>query len=163
LNPQTATIVRLVLALAGMLLVSKGFVPQDAQDTFVGTGLQVVGGLFTLGTLFTTARHNERLKSLVNYALALPVGSTALDLDAAARAARDPQDETPARLAPLVTTPPPAVGGGNTLRDYLIRQALATVTGLVGDLVMRSRFRRPLLVLRDALNSAFPVEPAGGV
>lgn len=133
MNPQTASLIRLLLVFGAGALVTHGWLASEQQDAFVTAAAEVVGGATALVSLFWSRRDKKRTGEAIQGALALPAYSTLFDLKTA-----------------------PALGG---FKDLLIRQAILTVMSLLADKVSRSRFGRHLIQLRDALNMAFP--PAG--
>lgn len=132
MNPQVASLIRWLVVLVGGFLVARGRLSADQQDTFVEAGAELVGGAAALASLFWSMRDKKNTEDLLNAAMALPAGSAVQAIAAAS-----------------------GTGGGGW-KDFLTRQAISTVLALVGDKVSRTRFGRPLVQLRDALNAAFP-------
>jgi len=135
MNPQTANILRLILAMLGAWLVARGYLAEGADEQLVEYSATLIGSAISLASLFSTIRSTRRSAALVTRALALPKYSTPFDLKEAGVS---------------------GLSGG--FKEYLIRQALATVIQLVADDVRRSKFEKYLIPLRDELNAAFPIE-----
>lgn len=135
MNPQIASLVRWLVVLVAGILVARGRLAPEQQDSFVGAAVELASGAAALFVLFWGQRDKRKTGDLLNAAMALPAGTPVQALAAASGA------------------------DGAGWKDFLTRQAISTVAALVGDKVSRTKFAKYLLQLRDALNAAFP--PAG--
>lgn len=131
MNTQIAMLIRFVLLLLAGILISKGILKSEQQDTFVTALETITGGLISLITLFWSWTEKKSQANAINTALALPSHSTPFDLKE-------------------------AISGAFGFKELLIQQAINTILSLLKDRVKSSKFNKSLIILRDALNQSFP-------
>lgn len=134
MNPLIANLLRLLLAMLGARLATRGLIEPGAESQFADYAVNAVGAVAALASVFSAFKSTRKQGELINTALALPAYSTPYSLTSASAG---------------------TAGGG--LKDYLIVQALNTTMATISDELRRAKYRALFIRLRDALNVAFPV------
>ncbi len=132
MKPQLANLLRLLLAMLGTRLATKGWIEPGADAQFADYAINAVGAIATLASVFSAFKSVRSQGQQLNTALALPAYSTPYALKQA------------------------AAGVSSGVMDYLIAQAINTVLTSLKDELRRAKFRPLLVGLRDALNAALP-------
>lgn len=133
MNPQVSNLLRLLLAIVGARLATKGWIEPGAEAHFADYAINAAGALATLASVFSAFKSVRLQGRQLHTALALPAYSTPYTLKQA------------------------AAGVGPGAIDYLIAQSINTVLTSLSDDLRRAKFRPLLVRLRNALNAAFPV------
>lgn len=133
MKPQVAILLRLLLAMLGARLATKGLIEQGSEASFADYAINAIGALAALASVFSGFKSVRSQVDQLNTALALPAYSTPFALKQAA-----------------------AGGVGSGVMDYLIAQAINTVLTSLQDDLRRAKFRPLFLRLRNALNATFP-------
>lgn len=132
MKPQVANLLRLLLAMLGARLATKGLIEPGTDAQFADYVINAGGAVLTLLSVFSAFKNVRRQGEQLNTALALPAYSTPYALKQAA-------------------------GGVNSgVMDYLISQAINTVLTSLKDDLRRAKFRPLLIRLRNALNATLP-------
>ena len=133
MKPQLANLLRLLLAMLGARLATKGWIERGSEASFADYVINFVGAVATLLSVFSAFKSVRGYIGQINTALALPAYSTPFALKQAASG-----------------------GIGSGVMDYLIAQAINTVLTSLTDDLRRAKFRPLFLRLRNALNATFP-------
>lgn len=132
MKPQVINFLRLLLAMLGARLATKGWIEPGTEANFADYAINAVGAIATLASVFSAFKSVRSQGRQLNTALALPAYSTPYALKQA------------------------AAGVSSGVMDFLIGQAINTVLTSLSDELRRTKFRPLLIRLRDALNASLP-------